>query len=133
VNGKSLVAFRQRTVTVSAVLSFQSGMLESLDGGALFTSLLNIGLGDVTTGQDSTGSVVVDGANPSITLGGFTAAGAAAGGTIGRDGGTGTLALRNDASLAIGAPGATSADGHAPAPGRRPALTGALTSLAPDR
>lgn len=85
-----------------------TGLLSILDGGALITTFFSLGLGDVNTAQDSTGTVLVDGPGSSITLNGFSAGGAAAGGTIGRDGGVGTLTLRNGATLGISAPGATS-------------------------
>jgi hypothetical protein len=77
------------------------GELSIANGGALDTTFLNIGR------EGATGNVIVDGPGSALRLRGRDAAGNAAGGSIGRDGGTGHLTIRNDGALSIESPDAT--------------------------
>lgn len=74
-------------------------------GGFAETTFLSLG----TNGTTGTG--FVDGAGSLLRLSGVGRAGEAPGGTIGRDGGTGALIVRNSGTLAIDASAATQTGG----------------------
>jgi len=89
-----------------------TGTLNITNGGALAVTRLDVSLGDgnPATGHPNsptTGDVIVEGAGSSVTVSGFISTnGANPGGNIGSLGGTGTLTVRNGATVGMNASGA---------------------------
>lgn len=80
--------------------------LHITNGGVLNTTIMNWPRGDFAGGNAGTTSILVDGPGSAIHLSGNDAAGRSAA-FNNRDGGTGTLTLRNGASMSVSAPAAT--------------------------
>jgi T5SS/PEP-CTERM-associated repeat protein len=91
--------------------STSTGLATIAAGGSVTTMFSSVGIGNNDGVNGATGTVLVDGPGSSLVVSGFNAAGFAAGGTVGRDGGTGTITLSNGATLSMNAAGASAPAG----------------------